>query len=642
MKNKNKALLFFIVLLCAGFFGLVAISSAEDSVVISAVQIYGNSSNNDFIELYNPTCSSINISKWKLRSRNSSVSATESSIKVLSDNQEIPAKGYFLWANSSFGSLISADESSTATLANNYSLAILSPEDKIVDSITWGSNHKPFAGTHLYAENPGKLQTLKKDAEDNFTTESNYAPKNSLFINNDELSLCAEAEPKIYSNKIHINEILPNAEEEFIEIYNPTEKDEDLSGWILRDASKTGKYVFPENSAIEAGKFFVVHKKDFKFALNNSGAEAVYLYNPAEILISQVSYAGAKGGISYNFDGAVWRWSRFLTPGAANIFNNIPNAKTKKEKKIYAGVPAEFSAKASDSDKDKLKFTWDFGDRHKSYKKNTKHTFEKPGKYNVILKINDGSEDKIETFKIKVEKFPKSKIKIVAVTPNPKGKDSDAEYLIVENKSKKKINLKNWIIATGSKKLYNHPISDDLVINPGEKINVTREFSKFSLNNKKAKVELRYPNGKMAHKIKYALKESVPEDASYEKTQLGWAWIKKTIQKNTETKTVELASSVLEDKTANNNMAQTEEPSEVGRQSSTESKKNFQEKIILAVAQETEQKIENYLLVSKTYDLSMENNQYIFADHYIPQKHYVMAWWEGVSQKINLILRTLY
>ncbi|MEK7598105.1 MAG: PKD domain-containing protein, partial [Patescibacteria group bacterium] len=222
-----------------------------------------------------------------------------------------------------------------------------------------------------------------------------------------------------------------------------------------------------------------------------------------------------------------WRWSKFLTAGAENKFNNLPEVSKKKDKKIYVGIYADFSAKGSDKDGDKLKFTWDFGDGgSKSYKKETRHKFKKAGKYKVTLKVSDGSEDKIETFNVRVEKFPQSKVKIVSVSPNPTGKDSDVEYIVLQNKSKKKINLKDWSVATGSKNLYNHPISEDIVIKPGKTITLTRTFSKFSLNNKKARVELRYPDGKVASKLAYdKKKKSVAEDEIYSKESGQWAWV---------------------------------------------------------------------------------------------------------------------
>jgi len=352
---------------------------------------------------------------------------------------------------------------------------------------------------------------------------------------------------KTYDAKIYLNEILPNAEEEFIEIYNFEKGDVDLSGWILRDASKTGKYIFPKDTVLKSEKYFVIYKKDYKFALNNSGEEKVYLQYPDEEEADSVAYDGSKKDVSYNFDGANWRWSKFLTPGQENKFNNIPETKIKKDKKIYTNMYADFDAKVFDADGDKIKVVWNFGDGRKSYKKTTRHKYAKEGKYQVTLKISDGSEDRIENFKIEVEDFPKIKMKITAISPNPKGNDSDLEWVEIKNESKKKVNLKDWSVATGWKNLYNHPIKEDFIINPGKTKILTREYSAFALNNKKGKIELRYPDGEVADKLKYdKKKESVADDEVYRKVKKKkWGWEKEKttiievdVQENTQTSEV--------------------------------------------------------------------------------------------------------
>ena len=180
---------------------------------------------------------------------------------------------------------------------------------------------------------------------------------------------------------------------------------------------------------------------------------------------------------------------------------------------------AEFRVSAKDKDNDKLKFVWDFGDGHKSYKQNTKHKYLKKGAYQVSLKISDGSEDIFETFEIEVRNFPKKELKIVGVKANPKGKDTDLETIKIKNSSKKKINLKNWSVATGWKELYNHPINKKLIIKPGETKELTRKYSAFTLNNKQTKVELRRPDGSIASKVKYSKKEGIQDDETYEKTE---------------------------------------------------------------------------------------------------------------------------
>jgi len=290
--------------------------------------------------------------------------------------------------------------------------------------------------------------------------------------------------------------------------------------------------------------------------------------------------------LSYNFSDNGWKWSRFFTKGKENKFNNLPESKLKIEKKIYKSMLAEFKVSASDKDKDELKFVWDFGDEHKSYKQNTSHKYLKKGIYQVSLKISDGSEDVFETFEIKVGSFPKEELKIVSVKANPRGKDTEHETIKIKNNSKKKINLKGWSVATGWKELYNHPINKKFVLKPGETKELTRKYSAFTLNNKQTKIELRRPDGSVASKVKYSKKEGIQDDEVYEKMEDEWEWVGSQIntdliltnadkiQSNTDQTQVsaESAQDIVENK--EETQIQSDEPEESGEVLGTENIKN--------------------------------------------------------------------
>lgn len=89
-------------------------------IVISEVQIdggTGQANDNDFIELYNPTNNPISLSGHRLVKRTGS-SPNDTNIFTFT-TQSVPARGFFLWANSGFSSTIGADVSSSDTLASN-------------------------------------------------------------------------------------------------------------------------------------------------------------------------------------------------------------------------------------------------------------------------------------------------------------------------------------------------------------------------------------------------------------------------------------------------------------------------------------------------------------------------------------------
>jgi len=328
--------------------------------------------------------------------------------------------------------------------------------------------------------------------------------------------------------KVYLNEILPNPKDgsdgEYIEIANDGNEAVDLAGWHLKDASKSKGYQFKEHTIISPGEYLAIYRPDSKIALNNSD-ESVYLYDPNGKIASSVSFAKSIKNSSYNFDGEVWKWSKYLTPGKKNKFDSEPTVKIKKPKNAYKNILVEFSAKAKDKETKKLKYAWDFGDGKKSTLTKTTHKYLDTGKYVVTLSVTDDSQTVEKSFSLQVKKSPRPDLEIVKIVPNPAGNDSEGEIVEIKNSSGKKIDLKGWKIATDSgEKMYNHPIIDKFAIGPNETKAVTREFSKFSLNNKAGKVQLVMPDGKAADSVEYS-KEKVAEDEAYAKINGDWQWI---------------------------------------------------------------------------------------------------------------------
>lgn len=119
------------VLLAAVFvFGLVIlfsttlrqVHSVSDHVMISEIQIAGNSSNDEFVELYNPTDAEVNLEGWRLRKTSASGASTANLASTIYGS--IPAHGYFLIAHPNYDGAAYADLLYTATssgiAANNH------------------------------------------------------------------------------------------------------------------------------------------------------------------------------------------------------------------------------------------------------------------------------------------------------------------------------------------------------------------------------------------------------------------------------------------------------------------------------------------------------------------------------------------
>jgi hypothetical protein len=120
--------------------------------------------------------------------------------------------------------------------------------------------------------------------------------------------------------KILINEIYPepargSKQEEFIELFNPTESTIDLDGFKLYDLSSS----FKLNGKIESKKFFVIKKSESNISLNNTGQETVTLEDKDGKIIASVEYEDAPKTQSYNLGAeGTYYWSGSLTPGKEN------------------------------------------------------------------------------------------------------------------------------------------------------------------------------------------------------------------------------------------------------------------------------------------------------------------------------------
>ncbi len=337
-------------------------------------------------------------------------------------------------------------------------------------------------------------------------------------------------EPKIYSKKIEITEILPNPEgvdkdKEWVELFNGDQEKLDLENWYLINQSDQ-KFKL-DGFKIDFQKRIKVEIKNSSFSVKNSDGW-IELRNPNDEMVDRANYLeSAKINTSYNkrFDGK-WEWSIFITPGEENKFNHPPTYRVDIPDKIYENVKAVFKIeKVNDKDGEDLKFRWDFGDGKKSYLQNTSYKFDKRGRYTIETRVSDLSADVFKSFSVKVIKFPDFKLKIVKLLPNPKGSDSENEKIWIINKEKKTVNLKGWVIATGSEKdkLINHYFKDDFKIKAGELKEIYRHDCPFSLLNKKGRVVLKAPNGKIIDEIEYE-KDKINDDEIYYLEDGEWFW----------------------------------------------------------------------------------------------------------------------
>lgn len=160
--------LFLIVLLFVGVIHSrkqVAFSATATHIVISEVQISGDGSapsNDEFVELYNPTDSAVIMDGWRLRRKNSG--GTEATL-VNTLSGTIPAHGYFLVGHGTgydgSAPLDAIYSAPSNALTNNYTVLLYSDAGlTLVDKVGFG-NAVDFE-TSVFGSNPPANASIER------------------------------------------------------------------------------------------------------------------------------------------------------------------------------------------------------------------------------------------------------------------------------------------------------------------------------------------------------------------------------------------------------------------------------------------------------------------------------------------------
>lgn len=151
--------------------------SQTDHVVISEVQIGSESGANDeFIELYNPTDTKVNMSEWSIQ-RETTTGSFEK--KNFDETSTIPAHGYYLVAHTGFtgtsdlshASFTLASTGTTVFLVNDQVELTTGEETTIVDKVAIGDSAQD-AETSAFLTIPDKGQSVERKAKETSTAET--------------------------------------------------------------------------------------------------------------------------------------------------------------------------------------------------------------------------------------------------------------------------------------------------------------------------------------------------------------------------------------------------------------------------------------------------------------------------------------
>lgn len=147
-------------------------SALAEHIVISEVQISGETPNDEFVELYNPTASDMDLTGWRLARK---TSGTSSANLVTNISGSIPAHGYFLvtpptgYTGTTPADLVYSP-AGTRISADNTVYLYGSDSATLVDKVAIGDGATDGEGNP--APLPGNGQSIERKAKTSSTAET--------------------------------------------------------------------------------------------------------------------------------------------------------------------------------------------------------------------------------------------------------------------------------------------------------------------------------------------------------------------------------------------------------------------------------------------------------------------------------------
>ncbi|MFA6410761.1 MAG: lamin tail domain-containing protein [Candidatus Buchananbacteria bacterium] len=295
------------------------------------------------------------------------------------------------------------------------------------------------------------------------------------------LPLLASAE----TSNVLINEIAwmgttGSANDEWLELYNPTNQAVDLTGWRLE--AEDGSPKINLNGTIEAGGYFLLERTDddtvpektadqiFTGSFGNSG-EWLKLYNQNNNLVDQINALGT--------------W-----PGGDN------DTKQTLER----------------LDLNSWQTSFDAGGTPKA-QNSSQTTIEEP-------EPETQSQAETPTVITGETSAQKGQITITEIFPNPQNNNFGQEFFELKNTSQTNIDLTDWKITNLAKQKF---ILPSLIMTPGCSVAFDRNQTNLALNNFNEKITLYSKDGKIIDQAGF--KTAAPADQSYQKNSEGqWSW----------------------------------------------------------------------------------------------------------------------
>lgn len=352
------AIAFLLITSFSPVYMTISANAMSPTVVITGVQTGGATAGEEFIEIYNNSSNEVAVGGWKIQyqSANPSNINTWTTKFTFPEDSVIGGNSFMLLSTSEFKATLSfpgmvTAEFSSILAAGGGHVRIFDSSELEVDKLGYGDTAvNPETSP---AQAPGANEAAKRcsdesgvfvDTDDNskdFKTSSaslgEFGP--SCLVtqpdNGDDNSDGGvvvnppvdpiDPAPTIYS-PIVITELLPNPgsplnddQDEFIELYNPSDEAVNIAGYIVKTGlSSQYSYTLP-SLVMPAKSFYALYSKDSGLTLSNSGSKASISAPDSTVLHESSVYSSAAEDISWAYVGSEWVATDRVTPGAANL-----------------------------------------------------------------------------------------------------------------------------------------------------------------------------------------------------------------------------------------------------------------------------------------------------------------------------------
>ncbi len=499
------------------------------------------SSGNEWIELYNPTTSSLDLAGGVLcdgRSGTCTIATLSGTINPLGWLVINLSSSHL---NNTGDSIILKNPDNVIIDTITYSGSLVPETDQTLarkidgadtnnDTADWAITTSPTPGNANIISPPPpptNSNTTSNGGGSGGTSSNRPTSASSLIVNKPPTTT-----PIVWATStspLIINELFPDPEtsdltDEFIELKNISSSTVNLVGWKLADNSKTFSLI----GTIAPGKLIAFSRPQTGIALNNTTAEEIKLTNPAGAIADEIHYDTAEEGLSYNRknDGA-WHWSETITKETENILNIGDTVgilwKLIAPKEAAPGDIINFDAsKSVDPRGGRINFTWKFNDGTIRTGSDASQRFATSGIYTILI-FASSTAGTTANKKVSITigdglHFVEEGVVVSELFPNPHGTDTE-EFIELYNTASTTIDLSSWQLKNKTNKIFTIP---DLTKIPShETLVFYRLATHLALDNNGDSVELLSPENTSKDYIEYT--KSI-DGQSFSRVGNTWVW----------------------------------------------------------------------------------------------------------------------